>query len=294
MKKKGKDPMIDLHRLLSAQEFNTEDEVRAYLDKILVDGIPNIPPRELSDKEKAEDLVHDAYDLDAETAREYAAMALTLDRDCIEAYELLAGMESAPQIAIVFFEKGVSIGRRLFGGEYMKRHKGMFWGFHETRPFMRCMQNYADCLYTLGYVEECVAILEEMIELNSEDNQGVRDQLLLYLVQLNEDKKFLKYAKKYKDDGLAFALFTRALFAYKTEGETENANQKLAEALAQNKFVAKLLLANKPLTEFHFSFEFGGKDEAEYYAVSAQSIWAGIPGAKEWLKKHSEKSKGKK
>jgi tetratricopeptide (TPR) repeat protein len=294
MKNKRDKVMADLHRALASQEFNSEAEVREFLEKYLGDEIPSMPARELSPQEKAQDLVAEAYELDYVEARMNVALALSLDPDCIEAYEILGSMENAAQIGVIFFEKGISIGRRIFGGKYLQENKGLFWDFHETRPFMRCLKNYADCLYAMGKVKECVAILEEMIQLNPNDNQGARDPLLLYLVQLGENKKFLKYAKMFDDDAMSFGLFTRALFAFKTEGETENVNKKLAEALAQNKFVAKLLLSTKAKFRVPDSYGFGDKSEAEYYAVFAYKIWAETPGAREWLKKHSVKSKGKK
>jgi len=138
-------------------------------------------------------------------------------------------------------------------------------------------------------VKECVEILEEMIELNPNDNQGVRDQLLLYLIQLDENKKFLKYAKMFEEDRMAFSLFNRALFAFKTEGETENANKQLSKALKQNKHVSKRLLSNKSVKELTDSYGIGDEAEADYYAIFAQKIWETTKGAREWLKKHARK-----
>ena len=46
---------------------------------------------------------------------------------------------------------------------------------------------------------------------------------------------------------MAFAQFNRALFAFKTEGESANANKKIKEAIKCNKFVAPKLLAGKEI-----------------------------------------------
>jgi len=52
----------------------------------------------------------------------------------------------------------------FLSGKYLEKHKGMFWGFHETRPFMRCSHNITLTAFTRwGKVKECVAVLEEMI-----------------------------------------------------------------------------------------------------------------------------------
>ena len=290
MKKQHDKLLTDLQRLLETQDFKSEDDVRKFMDSIIGQKIPSFPKEALSFREQAQDLVFSAYELTPTKAKINIEKALHLDPDCIEAYEYLGSIERTAELASIFYEKGILIGRRIFGGKYLEEHKGMFWGFHETRPFMRCLQQYSDCLYTMGKLKECVAILEEMIELNPNDNQGVRDQLLLYLIQLDENKKFLKYAKMFEDDSMAFPLFNRALFAFKLEGENDNANKQLSKALKQNKHVAKRLLSNKPVTELADHYGFGDENEADYYASFAQHIWATTQGAREWLKKHTRKS----
>ena len=44
---------------------------------------------------------------------------------------------------------------------------------------MRCLQAYSDCLIDMGKVKEAIEVLEELIYLNPNDNQGARDHLLL-------------------------------------------------------------------------------------------------------------------
>lgn len=281
--------MTDLQRLLARQEFHSQEELQAFLQQLTGQEIPSLPTRELTIQEQAQDLVFAAYSLPPGKAWENAIKALQLDPDCIEAYELLGQLEPVPQTAIAFYERGIAIGRQIFGGRFLKENKGYFWGIHETRPFMRCLFDYSECLYNMDKVKECVAVMEEMIELNPSDNQGVRDLLLLYLIQLDERKKFERYAKQYDDDGMAYALFNRALFAFKTEGECEYANQKLKEAIKENKYVAAKLLAKKRVRELPAAYGFGSVEEANYYAAYAQPIWQQTEGALEWLRKFSKK-----
>lgn len=290
MSKQQDKMMTDLQRLLATQDFKSEADLQKFMNSLLGQKIPSFPKEVLNRQEQAQDLVFEAYELSPAKAKQNIKKALSLDSNCIEAYEYLGSMEDTAEIAIAFFEKGIAIGRQIFGGEYLKEHKGHFWGFHDTRPFMRCMQQYSDCLYTIGKVQECVTILEEMIELNPNDNQGVRDQLLLYLIELDQNTKFEKYAKMFKTDNLAFALFTRALFAFKTEGETINSNKQLQKALKQNKFVASRLLSRKTIPGYPDRYSPGDESEADYYAHFAQDIWQNMDGATTWLKRHSAKS----
>jgi tetratricopeptide (TPR) repeat protein len=285
MKNQHEKMMADLQRLIAAQDFQSEEELQKFLDNLVGQTIPSFPKVLLSIEEQAQDLVFEASELSPAKAKSNIEKALQLNPDCIEAYEFLGNRERTAEMACIFFEKAVTIGRRVFGGKYFEEHEGKFWGFHETRPFMRCLQQYSECLYAMGKIEDCVSILEEMIVLNPNDNQGVRDQLLLYLIQINEGKKFRHYEKMYEEDRSAFALFNRALFAFKTEGESEISNALLKKALAQNKFVAKRLLSNKSITQLAGHYGYGDENEADYYASYATYIWAMTTGAKEWLKK---------
>lgn len=281
--------MTDLQRLLATQDFKSEEEIREFMNSLVGQELPSFPKEALNFQEQAQDLIFKAYELPPLEARKNIEKALRLDRDCIEAYELLGLMEDYPEIATAFYEKGIAIGRRVFGGKYLEENKGFFWGMHETRPFIRCLYHYADCLYAMGQTKECVQVLEEMIELNPNDNQGAREQLLLYLIQLDDRKKFHKYNKMFIDDNMTFTLFNRALFAFKTEGATENANTRLKKALNTNKFVAAKLLSKQPITTFADSYMIGDENEADYYVHFAQFVWQTTKGANGWLKKHAGK-----
>ena len=289
MNKDQKKMMTDLNRLLEKQDFKSEKELQKFMEGLVGKQIPSFAPEELSVQEQAQDLVLDAYELAPAQAKKNIIKALQLDSNCIEAYEFLGTTEEPVEIAIAFLERGVSIGRQIFGGEYLEEHKGAFWGFHETRPFMRCLQHYADSLYHLGYEKACIAILEEMIELNPNDNQGVRDQLLLYLIEAGDKKKFEKYAKKYPDDNSSFALFNRALFAFTVDGESVKSNKLLLKAVKQNKFVAPKLLSKNLVMNLPARYIIGSKDEADYYVTFAYHIWQNTKGATVWLKKQVSK-----
>ena len=283
--KKSNNPLKDFHRLLAKKDFKNESELMEFMNSFKLKPIPEIPEEELSNEERAQDIVEEAYDLPIRDAIKNIDIALNFNPDCIEAYEFLGSVQRSVESAFLYYEKGVKIGRRIFGGNYLKEHKGQFWGFHETRPFMRCMFQYSDCLYRLGKKDECISILEEMIELNPNDNQGVRDQLMLYLLEKNEFDKFKKYSRKYSEDGGVYTNFNRALFAFKKEGECDRSNELLKTAIEDNKFVLPMLVSSKVQTEFPESYGIGDKNEAKYYSVFSQKIWQQTAGAVKWLMK---------
>lgn len=147
------------------------------------------------------------------------------------------------------------------------------------------MFQYSDCLYRLGKKNECISILEEMLELNPNDNQGIRDQLMLYLLEKKEFDKFKKYSREYSEDGGVYTHFNRALFSFIKEGECERSNELLKTAIEENKFVLPMLVSSKVQTELPNTYGIGDKNEAKYYSAFAQRIWQQTPGAVKWLMK---------
>lgn len=284
MDKDNEKMMAELHRMFESQDFKSKKEMKKFLDSITGKQTPSMFEELLSPEEKAQDLVFEAYDLEYPEAKEKIAEALELDPDCIDAYEFLGTAEPVPEIAMAFFEKGISIGEKKFEGKHLKKNIGQFWGLHKTRPYMRCLQYQSECLYMIGKIPESIAIMEKMIKLNPIDNQGIRDQLMLYLIETGQYEKYMKYDTMYKDEKFAFTLFNRALFAYKTEGIGPSANKKLKEAVKFNKFVLPKLLDNEFPEELPDYYGLGDENEAIIYVHFSSAIWHSTKGAIEWLK----------
>jgi tetratricopeptide (TPR) repeat protein len=292
MSKKQDDPMADLQRLLASQHFQSEEEIHRFMEGLMDKPIPSAREMPKSPQAKALYLVEMAMNQEEmENALDLIEEALSLDPDCINAYNFLGDVEEREHIATVFYEKGMLIGRRLFGGDFLAQHKGHFWYIHETRPFMRSMSMYADCLYHTGRPDEAMAIQEELIELQPYDPMGIRDTLMLYLAASGPVKKFKKYDKLFAEDTGTFLQLHRALFAFRQEGESAEASRLLRSALAQNKHLAKLMLSKKPIVFATSNFILGNESEAEYIAEKAREVWASVTGALDWLKKQSGKGK---
>lgn len=253
------------------------------MKNLMQEPIPQFDQDALTYREKAQDLVYEAYELPPAKAIGYIRKALAFDADCIEAFEFLGQDEEVVPIAMAYFEKGIEIGRRLYGSAYRKTHPGEFWLHHETRPFMRCLSFNALYLYQLGRKQESIAMYEEIIRLNPSDNQGIRDIMMLYLIELNEDEKFRKYAKKFRHDTMVFARYNKVLFEFKTSGASAGASVLLEDALHYNPHVPALLLSKKKPTDSPVHYSPGEKTEALYYAEFAHPVWRQVPGALEWL-----------
>jgi tetratricopeptide (TPR) repeat protein len=276
----------DFHRLLAAQNFSSEQDVKDFMEKMIGQAIPEFPDEILSGPERAEDLIFKASEQqNFDKALVLIHEALNLDPDCIPAWDLLGQTEPHPLIALTFFEKGIAIGRKKFDEKFIKKHAGHFWQIHETRPFMKVLSYRGQTLHALGKIQECIAAFEEILHLNPMDNMSVREQLSICLIQVGAYQKYEKLQKEFEDDGSLSANLTHALYLFITKGQTPKADAQLKAALKLNKHVAKLLLSRVKPDFMNDSILMGGTSEAEYYADLAYDLWHAHPAALVWLKK---------
>ena len=280
----------DLQKLIQKANPQSEEELRQLLNSLMGKPLPEMADEDKTPEDRALDLVDEAWQSSKTKGRELANEALEIWPDCLPAYEYLGNSYTTREKRVAYFEKGVAIGQRVFGGKFLKENKGHFWGITETRSYMRCLNELALTHQAAGRVQGAADIWKEMLELNPGDNQGIRYELLPVLLELGDVQSFKKYRKKYPEDG-TMMYFNDALARFTEQGGTKESNLILRAAIGNNKFVPPLLLADAPPTESPSSYTLHSREEALVYAHSAWKVWAGTTGAKEWLKKQWAKEK---
>ena len=188
--------------------------------------------REETPLSKAQDLMYKAFEShDPMERAELAKKALELSPDCADAYVLLAEQAKRRKEALELFEKGVAAGERALGPEAFQEHVGHFWGLIETRPYMRAREGLASLLWTVGRRHEAIGHLQDMLRLNPNDNQGVRDTLAGWLLAEGSHEELVRLLKQYDEDSATWA-YTKALVAFRQNGDTTETRKllKLAKA----------------------------------------------------------------
>ena len=274
--------MKDLQRLLATQDFKDENEMNDFLKKYQNESIPEFPEEVLSEKEKAEDLVYEAYNLSKTKGIKLAQQSLEIDPDCILAYQYLGEHQNNPNNAKVYFKKGVEIGKKKFGGAFEKENAGHFWLIFETRPYMSCLSSLSQCEYLSGDVKKAIEILEFMLHLNPGDNQGVRYVLSTYLLESQRYDSFEKHIADHGEDGGIFFVYNKALYEYIRGKNSLKATHLLSKAIAHNPYVIKQLQSKTK--KVSNSYSIGSKEEAQFYCEYNTKLWKETEGAIEWLK----------
>lgn len=234
---------------------------------------------------EAQQLVYDAWE--APTRKrciELAKKALKISPDCADAYVILADDETSLEKAIELYQQAVAAGERALGRKAFKEYEGEFWGFLETRPYMRAMNGLASTLRALGQNDEAISIWREMLRLNPNDNQGVRYQLLACFMELHKDNDAEELIKKYKDDWSAEWHYSRALLAFRKSGDKATSRKKLTAAFEVNPYAPDYLLGRKKIPRRLPDYYTPGEvTEAVSFASAMLEGWENTPGALIWL-----------
>lgn len=283
----GEQIMTDLHRVLETREFESLEDANAFLATLSGNGLTralrDLPPS--TPRKEAQELAFDA--MEARTnrqARKLSRQALALDPDCVDAIALLAQLDSrTPEELITALERAVQAGERSLGPQFFTENTGHFWGILETRPYMRARLDLAQLLCAAGRVDDAIQHFESMLELNPNDNQGVRDVLLGCYLSRDNLAGAKKLLHEFRGDGSAAFAWGRVLERF-LSGDLPAAKRALRKARQQNRFVEEYLTFQRPLpTDLPESYAMGSEEEAVLCLTHLSGAWADHPLATSWL-----------
>jgi tetratricopeptide (TPR) repeat protein len=204
---------------------------------------------------------------------------------CVDAWGILAS--EAPEgsgFALELWRQAVAAGEVMLGPWRMEEYKGEFWGWVETRPYMRARQGLAMELRRQGQMAEAIDTLRGSLALNPNDNQGIRYILLDWLLEAGADAEAKALHEAYAEDDSAAWHYAAALLAFRQSGDGPAAAAALQAALANNPHVPGLLLGRVAAPEEEPEYYSpGDPSEAVVYLETAAAGWKAAPGALDWL-----------
>ncbi|MBL8830555.1 MAG: hypothetical protein JNM18_26515, partial [Planctomycetaceae bacterium] len=246
---------------------------------------------------QAQDLVYQARE--ARTVAQQMKLikrALQLDPDCVDALVLLGDQAPSPQAAIDQYRVAIAAGERVLANNFADM-VGDMWMFLEARGYLRARQSLADALTVTGHLAEAVEEYREILRLNKNDNQGVRERLLALYFELGRNDDALRLLRTYPEDSAAFS-YGEVLLSFRIHGDSPETDRLLKAARKVNKHVPAYLLHDKPLpSRIPETYGFGDVNEAVIYAATYLPAWKSSPGAITWLRgavAPAKKSKSKK
>jgi hypothetical protein len=134
-------------------------------------------------------------------------------------------------------------------------------------------------------VERAFSNYKLILELNENDNMGVRDIYSIRLLEHNRIDAFKKLDVRFEKEQQTFACFNRALCCFIEKGNCSESINYLKQAIQQNKFVVPMLIKPQPPRNVPNEYSLHSKEEANIYVDMAYKAWRNYEGAVYWAKK---------
>lgn len=207
------------------------------------------------------------------------------DEAAFEACLDLADSNTNLETRIVFLRRAVELGKELLGKDF-EQNVGEFWLALETRPFMHAKAALAHALSENNELAEAAVHLSEMLQLNPNDNQGARWDLVPLLLRLELNNNVASLLDSYPDEAFALWPWARLLLAIRRQAPEAERAELLVAACRVNRAVVPFLTGERPLpNSFPDFFGFGDEHEAAIVALGLLAPWRETEGATNWLRK---------
>ncbi|MHA7965359.1 SEC-C metal-binding domain-containing protein [Paenibacillus sp. CAU 1782] len=262
-----------IHALLDEQNFETIEEANAFLQK----NMHKAPSgrNSQSKEEQASDLIYSAWEeSDPKRRIKLAQDALALHPESGDAYNILAECTSTPKEAAYFYRQGMKVEENRLGKAFFEENKGYFWGYLPTRPFMRAKFGLAQICAMMDNMAEAIQHYRELLELNPNDNQGVRELLLTAYLETEDWKSANLLFQQYSEDESAAYHYSRVLVEYNLNGKTSRLTSLIKTAISHNPFVPAYLQGTKRMPRSVPNvIGFGDEREAIVYVSGNRHLW---------------------
>lgn len=236
---------------------------------------------------EAQDMVYAAWEAaDGDEAYKLLTRAVELDPSNVDAWLCLMDFEPLDdEERMEMLRKLVAMGEKNLGRKMFKEDKGHFWGMLETRPYMRARLQLALRLMERGRFEESIVEYEGMLELNPNDNQGVRYGLMAcYLAskRLDGARRLFQECDERKYSAVWAWAFILERFL---SGEMKEAEKALQDARKQNPYAQAYFLGHrKPPKSMPGSYSQGSREEAIIAWDLLRHAWKKHPDVQAWLR----------
>jgi tetratricopeptide (TPR) repeat protein len=190
-----------------------------------------------------------------------------------------------PDNKIKLMREVVETAERNFGAEYFEKNKGHFWGKIETRPYMRAKMHLGELLLAQEKLAEAAAVFDRMLELNPNDNLGVRYIRLGLALALGDLERVRGLLAAYPDEEGLVAVFAWAKVIERfLAGEEAEAAKALSHARKVNRFAEPYLSGARRATEPPDRYSPGDESEALVCAESLALALHRHTGFQAWLR----------
>jgi tetratricopeptide (TPR) repeat protein len=265
--------MRDIQQAITERGVETEEELRQFLAELnenqdLLSSHQPTSPRDL-----AQDKLYEAYESTGWKRKRLIHEALAIYPNSPDAYLLMAEDAKTAHEEFQIYHQAVIAGEQDLGVEFFRENRGHFWMMTETRPYMRAKENLARIQYKMGARDDAIANYEELLELNPNDNQGIRYTLLTAYLDIEQYDKAKELMDRFNEENTASFQFNQVLIHYFNEGISSKTKSLLKQAESHNPYVKDYLTQKKPIRYVPDYMGIGDEREAIVYVYENAHLW---------------------
>lgn len=270
-----------MHKLMEKENFETVEEANRFIEGLHNSGrlgsyVPDNP------EDKAQMMAYDACLKTGNARKEMAIKALEIWENCADAYVILAELEKNSDSKIDLYRRASAAARKSLGEKIFTESRGDFWKIIETRPYMRAREGLASSFWNSARMDDARNIYEELLELNSDDNQGIRYSLLLIYMFERDFDKAEKLLDTYDEESADWD-YNRSLMLFIKTGITMESKTALRKAFSSNLYIPAMLIGAFDIPSRSAYITPGEPDEAGAYIRSCRSLWLNNEEALKWM-----------
>ncbi len=194
---------------------------------------------------------------------------------------LLLAWRGESEKALLAWQQAVQTGLDALPDLFVFGRDRLEWGWLDNRPFLRAYHSLALHLEGLGMEGEALARYRDLLDLNPNDNQGVRELAIGLLFRMRRPLDVLEICDQYPDDWNEGVLYGRVL-ALLWLGRRDEARDALARAYKSLPLVARELAKRthkQPAGRLDGYVTVGGADQAYAYWENYGDLWKKVRGA---------------
>jgi tetratricopeptide (TPR) repeat protein len=189
------------------------------------------------------------------------------------------------QEAFQLWQDAVALGLRHFPIDLYTERGLLPWMYLENRPFLRAYHGLGLEYVERGRTRQALEIFHHILDLNPDDNQGVRALVVDCNLRLKRPGAVLEVCQRYPDDGMEQLVYGRALAFYQL-GMKREARAALRRAIEIYPLIAAELLKprHRPPKDLRADrITLGGADQAYWYWREQGRYWKRASGALDLL-----------
>ena len=184
----------------------------------------------------------------------------------------------------------VSLGLRVLEDGFTRGKDLLPWGILDNRPFLRAYNGLGIAWLEDGKVEAALSAFNAILEMNPNDNQGVRALAIHCCFLLDHPEGVLAICDRYEGDSMEQVLYGRVL-ALLQLGRMAEAEDALSVAADFLPLIAKELVKVRHRKPKDFDYDYialWSPGQAYYYWIKEGKLWRRTPGAIDFVREYLE------